>query len=111
MFAVIYKFKLKPEQEELYQSHWHKIASFFKENCGAIGSCLHKGENGLWIAYSRWPDKSTRDAAWPGDDRPNNDFPQDIYNSIKTMQVIQKENSEFESSYEEFCLKLIDDLL
>jgi hypothetical protein len=62
MFAVIYKFKLKADQEELYQYHWHKIAKFFISHCGAIGSCLHKGDGGLWIAYSRWSDKGTRDA-------------------------------------------------
>ena len=38
MFAVIYKFKLKPSQEELYQLHWQKIASYFIESRGAIGS-------------------------------------------------------------------------
>lgn len=111
MFAVIYKFKLKPSQEELYQYHWHKIAHFFIECRGAIGSCLHKGENGLWIAYSRWPDKATRDASWPGDESPNHNLPEDIGNSIKIMQAIKKENSGMENDYEEFSLNVVDDLL
>lgn len=111
MFAVIYKFKLKAHQEDLYQHHCHKIAGFFIENRGAIGSCLHKGNDGLWIAYSRWPDKATRDASWPGEESPNNDLPKDIGNSIKIMQTIKKENSDMEEDYEEFCLNVVNDLL
>lgn len=111
MFAVIYKFKLKSAQEKQYQEHWHKIANFFIQSRGAIGSCLHKGEDGLWIAYSRWPDKATRDASWPGDDLPNNDFPEDIRHSIEIMQAIKKENSGMNDDYEEFCLTVVADLL
>ena len=29
MFAVIYKFKLKPFQEEIYKIHWNKVANYF----------------------------------------------------------------------------------
>jgi hypothetical protein len=111
MFAVIYKFKLKPAQEELYQHHWNKIANFFIKHRGATGSCLHKGDNGLWVAYSRWPDKKTRDASWPGEKSPNNELPEDIKHSIQIMQTIKKENSELEADYEEICLNVINDLL
>jgi hypothetical protein len=110
-FAVIYKFKLKPDQEQIYQDHWHKIASFFIESRGAIGSCLHKGEGNYWLAYSRWPDKATRDASWPGDNDPNNTLPEDIYESIQIMQAIKKENSILDNAYEEFCLNVVEDLL
>lgn len=111
MFAVIYKFKLKPSQEELYQHHWHKIADFFIKNCGAIGSCLHKGEDGLWVAYSRWPDKRTRDASWPGEESPHNELPEKIRQSIQIMQAIKQENSDLKDSYEEICLHVVNDLL
>lgn len=47
MFAVIYRFQLKPHQEAHYKEYWHKIAHYFQLKCGAIGSCLHKTENGL----------------------------------------------------------------
>ena len=111
MFAVIYKFKLKAHQEDLYRHHWERIASFFIESRGAIGSCLHKGDNGLWIAYSRWPDKATRDASWPGENTPNGELSEDIINSIKIMQTIKKENSDMEDDYEEFGLNIVNDLL
>lgn len=41
MFAVIYQFKLKPHQETTYKKCWSKIADYFLEKRGAIGSCLH----------------------------------------------------------------------
>ena len=62
MFAVIYRFILKPEQEASCRQQWNKVANYFIERRGALGSCLHKGEDNLWLAYSRWPDKATRDA-------------------------------------------------
>lgn len=111
MFAVIYKFKLKSSQEELYQLHWQKIANFFIKSRGAMGSCLHKGDNGLWVAYSRWPDKETRDASWPGEGVPDNELPEDIRHAIQIMQAIKKENSDLEEDYEEICLNVVNDLL
>jgi hypothetical protein len=111
MFAVIYKFKLKPAQEELYQLHWQKIAHFFINQRGAIGSCLHKGDEGIWVAYSRWPDKATRDASWPGENAPNQELPWDIKQSIQIMQKIRAENSDLEEEYEEICLNLVHDFM
>jgi hypothetical protein len=57
MFAVIYSAKVPIEREREYQQAWHRVAQYFIAECGALGSCLHKGEDGLWYAYSRWPDK------------------------------------------------------
>lgn len=75
MFSIIYQFKLKAGEEETYQRYWEKVANYFKQNHGAIGSCLHKGEDCLWVAYSRWPNKTTRDNVWSGD---NKKFPDEI---------------------------------
>ena len=110
MFAVIYRFNLKPHQETLYQQLWHKIATYFVQSRGAIGSCLHKGEDGLWVAYSRWPDKKTRDAAWPGDNAPNEELPQDIRDTIQKIQAIKQENDDL-GHYDEICLEVVEDLL
>ncbi len=76
----------------------------------ARGSCLHKGADGLWVAYSRWPDKATRDAAWPGDNAPNEVLPLEIQASIKKIQAFKKENQDLEI-YDEICLEVVDDLL
>ena len=70
MFAVIYRGYLKSECDDKYKKAWRTVASYFVEYRGALGSCLHKTIDGMWVAYSRWPDKATRDASWPGENAP-----------------------------------------
>ncbi len=110
MFAVIYRFKLKPDQEAHYKENWRKVVDYFTQKCGAIGSCLHRGEDGLWVAYSRWPDRATRDAAWPGDDDPNSNLPPNIQEAIKQIQALKQQNKDLEQ-YDDICLDVVDDLL
>ena len=110
MFAVIYRFKLKPHQEDSYKEYWNKIANYFLEKRGAMGSCLHKGEDGLWVAYSRWPDKATRDASWPGENAPNEELPNAIRDIILKIQALKDENQDLEQ-YEEICLEVVEDKL
>lgn len=110
MFAVIYRFKLKPEQEKDYQRWWRTVADYFIAQCGAIGSRLHKGEDGLWLAYSCWPDKKSRDAAWPGDKAPNNELPADVQDAIMNIQALKRENKDLEQ-YDEICLDVVEDCL
>ncbi|HET9844083.1 MAG TPA: hypothetical protein VFP93_05450 [Gammaproteobacteria bacterium] len=75
-----------------------------------MGSCLHKGNDSLWVAYSRWPDKATRDAAWPGDNASNKELPKDIRDTIQKMQALKEENHDLEN-YDEICLEVVEDLL
>lgn len=110
MFAVIYRFILQPHQEKTYQSSWHKIANYFIEKRGALGSCLHKGADGLWVAYSRWPNKATRDASWPGENAPNEELPADICEAILNMQKIKSDNDNLEQ-FDEICLEVVADKL
>ncbi len=110
MFAVIYRFKLQLHQEEAYKTYWRTIAEYFVEKRGAIGSTLHKTDDGVWLAYSRWPDKATRDAAWPGDDAPSGELPDHIRETIRKMQAFKKENAGLEK-YDEICMDVVDDLL
>ncbi len=67
MFAVIYQCYVKEGREQEYCKVWNLIACYFKEKRGALGSCLHKTSDNLWVAYSRWPDQKTRDASWPSE--------------------------------------------
>lgn len=109
MFAVIYRFKLRASQESEYIECWNKVASYFINERGAKGSCLHKAD-GLWVAYSRWPSKEMRDAAWPGKEVPNEALRLDIKEAISRMQLIQKENSDLEQ-FDEICMDVIEDKL
>ncbi|MGB0934974.1 MAG: hypothetical protein ACPGXY_02805 [Alphaproteobacteria bacterium] len=86
MFAVIYRGYLLPGTEATYKSHWNTIATYFVDHRGALGSCLHQTEEGMWVAYSRWPDKATRDASWPGDDAPASVLPDAIKTAIVELK-------------------------
>ncbi len=110
MIAIIYRFYLKPHQEESYIKCWEKLTDYCRENCGAIGSSLHKGENGLWVVYSRWPDLATRDKAWPGENEPNTKLPEDIRKTINEMQSFKLENKDLEQ-FDDICLDLIENKL
>lgn len=108
MFCVIYRFKLKPDQEEIYKKCWSLITDYFIKYRGAIGSSLHKGDDNLWIAYSRWPDQETRDASWSDESKANQSFPDDVLNAIETMQGFKNKNFE---QFEEITMQLVMDKL
>jgi DNA-binding cell septation regulator SpoVG len=83
MFAVIYRAYLKTDKENQYQEYWKTIASYFVNERGALGSTLHKTAEGMWVAYSKWPDKRTRDASWPSNKNSiNKEFPLEIQEAI-----------------------------
>ena len=88
MFAVIYRGYIKPGFEEEYQKHWKTVATYFVEQRGSLGSTLHKSDDGMWIAYSRWPDKATRDSSWPRDQEAiNSFFPASICEAIQGIKA------------------------
>lgn len=107
MFAVIYRGYVKSGREKDYKRLWHTIATYFIEHRGAIGSCLHRTEDGLWVAYSRWPDKATRDASWPGENAFPPDLPLEIQQAIMSIKSCVDQDRKFP----ELCLEIIDDLL
>lgn len=107
MFAVIYQLYLKPGREADYQAAWHAVAIYFKTHRGALGSCLHRTADGRWIAYSRWPDKKTRDASWPGENDPSEALPLEIQNAI----LVLKDCADQERKVPEICLEVVEDLL
>lgn len=110
MFCVLYRFKLKPHQEVSYKKCWNVVTDYFIRHRGALGSCLHQTEDNLWIAYSRWPDKATRDASWPADGKIDNKFPSDVVDAIKLMQSFRAENKTLEQ-YDEIAMTLVMDKL
>ena len=107
MFAVIYRAFIKPGFELEYQEAWRRVASYFMKNRGAIGSCLHKTNEGMWVAYSRWPDKATRDASWPGENAPSDVLPDEIKKVIITIQNCMDQTQKLP----EICMEVVDDLL
>ncbi len=107
MFAVIYRAFLKPGTELEYQEAWRQVATYFVKYRGALGSCLHKTDDGMWLAYSRWPDKITRDASWPGENAPSDSMPNEVKTAIIKIQSCIEETQKFS----EICMEVVDDLL
>ena len=105
MFAVIYKFYIKSGRELEYTEAWHQVAHYFMQQRGALGSSLHRTSEGLWVAYSRWPDQKTRDASWPGEDAPSHNLPSEICKEI----LILKEC--VDQKLPDIYMEVIDDLL
>lgn len=107
MFAVIYRAYLYPGKEIEYQNAWRKVATYFVEQRGALGSCLHCTSDGMWVAYSRWPDQKTRDASWPGKNTPSCELPFEIRQAVITIQ----ECLDQERSMPDICMEIVDDML
>lgn len=63
MFAVIYRFQIKPEKEEAFLSAWQEVTRAFMIHCGGLGSRLHQMSADEFIAYAQWPTRKVRDAA------------------------------------------------
>ncbi|WFB05896.1 antibiotic biosynthesis monooxygenase [Streptomyces sp. LX-29] len=61
MFAVIYRWRLRPGKEEQFVDGWHRVTRAIHAQCGSYGSRLHQADDGTWAAYARWPDAETRE--------------------------------------------------
>lgn len=64
MFAVIYRWRIKPELEHQFVESWSEITEYLLGNFNALGSRLHRGSDGLWYAYAQWRTLEERDLAF-----------------------------------------------
>jgi quinol monooxygenase YgiN len=107
MFAVIYRGYLKAGKETEYQKHWKTVATYFVKKRGALGSTLHRAEDGMWVAYSKWPDRATRDASWPKEGASASlELPNEIVQAINGLKACLDEQRKFP----ELCLEVAIDL-
>lgn len=44
--------------EEQFQQAWEAVTKSLMAEREALGSRLHRAEDGTWIAYAQWPTKS-----------------------------------------------------
>lgn len=105
MFAVIYRVSVDPKREEEFRENWKKVASFFVKERGALGSSLHRSSEGLWVAYSRWPSRSMRDASWPQEGSEiAAEFPQEIKEAILGLKDCALDE------HPEICMDVLEDV-
>lgn len=102
MFAVIYRGYVKPHLETQYKEYWKMLAAYFVNERGALGSTLHQTEDGMWVAYSKWPDKATRDASWPGNkEKINSQIPLNMQEAIVGLKACLDSEKQFPEIYME----------
>lgn len=105
MFAVIYQCYIKPDYEQEFQQLWNKIASYFIQERGAIGCCLHRTTDGRWLAYSRWPDQATREATWK-DGVPSTELSKEILHDLSRVKICVDQ----ERKLPDICMEVVNDL-
>ncbi|MBY0378140.1 MAG: hypothetical protein K2Q33_06240 [Gammaproteobacteria bacterium] len=103
MFAVIYRGFIYPERDEVYRTAWKTIADYFVQHCGALGSTLHLSVAGDYIAYSRWPNRETRDASWG--DAATKPLSAEVQQAIETL----KSCIDLSKPYEEIPMEVVAD--
>ncbi len=97
MQATIYRWRVAPEHVADFKRRWHDITQYIITHHGGGGSRLHQAENGDWVAYARWPQKSDRDKAFAA------------YTATQAHSTPQGEGKA--ELIEEIWLTLTDDLL
>jgi heme-degrading monooxygenase HmoA len=63
MFAVLYRFKLKPGTEPAFREAWRAGTLAIRKLYGTSGSRLHRTDGGELLAYAVWPDRATWEKA------------------------------------------------
>ena len=58
-FVVIYRWRLHPGKEQQFIDSWTRNTPQIIQRCGGLGSRLHRADDGSWLAYAQWPDRST----------------------------------------------------
>jgi len=63
MFAVLYRWKLKPGTEEAFREAWKAMTERITVQRGTGGSRLHRTDDGDFAAYAVWPSRERWEAA------------------------------------------------
>ena len=63
-FAVLYRWEIKPEHEREFIDRWKASTIRLRREFGALGSCLTRDAEGVFVAFARWPSEEHRDRAF-----------------------------------------------
>lgn len=53
MTIFLYRWKIKPEKEQQFESSWAIVTKAILDECGSYGSRLHIAENGEYVGYAQ----------------------------------------------------------
>lgn len=108
MIGIIYRSYIKKDYQEKYQNAWEIIADYFVQERGAIGSCLHKIDEGYFLAYSRWPNRKVREKSKIINLINDKNVPEKVRLAVKVIQNAKDTNKE---KFNEIVMDLINDKL
>ena len=92
MIAVLFRWEVKPEYEQIFQECWTEIMYFNIEQYGALGSRLHKTKDNQWVSYSQWVSEEHFKNGFKYFNTSNDTKPHDAHEMarIKIHQAISK---------------------
>lgn len=61
--AVIYRWRLHHGKEEQFRQGWERATQLYISTRGALGSRLHRADDGTWVAYAQWPSRTAWEQA------------------------------------------------
>lgn len=66
--AVLYRWRIAPGSEAEFEAAWLEGTRLIHECCDSHGARLHKGADGLYWSYARWPSEAARKACFRKND-------------------------------------------
>ena len=57
MFVAVYRFVVHPGTESAFEAAWRALTDLIYRHQGSLGSRLHRGEDGVYVAYAQWPSR------------------------------------------------------
>jgi len=63
MFAVLYRWRLKPGTEDRFRAAWATMTEAIRARSGTSGSRLHRTDDGDLVGYAVWPSRDAWEAA------------------------------------------------
>ena len=97
MFTVIYRWRIRLGFEQQFVESWSEITAEYYLKCdGALGSRLHKGNDGLWYGYAQWKSAEDREFA---------------FQNIPNLTAREKMKAAIEESFPEVRLEIMADFL
>lgn len=63
MFAVQYRWRMKPGMEDTFRAAWRTMTEAIRARHQTSGSRLHRTDDGELVAYAVWPSRQAWEAA------------------------------------------------
>ena len=68
---ALYRWKVRRGFEQQFIDNWSVITLYYREVHGSSGSRLHRGSDGLFYGYAKWPSAELRAKAFKtGEEHP-----------------------------------------